>query len=216
MIQEIRSGTVFSTKDELSALILIMKSRIKQWLLRGTLVFLSIGFAGVCCELTLRIYQYVRYRVPMWGEGLSQASVDSTLPGARLPNMLDPRLGWRSTPNFRYQGTGLESDGSTYFLTVTKNSLGFRAFGDLSSSKPKILVIGDSYTEALEVSDDQTYYTLIGRILGCEVFAIGSGGYGSLQEYMLLDQFKDLTIPNLILWQFCFNDFMNNCYRLDR
>lgn len=31
---------------------------------------------------------------------------------------------------------------------------------------------------------------------------------------MLLDEFKDRIQPDLILWQFCYNDFMDNSYEL--
>ena len=49
-----------------------------------------------------------------------------------------------------------------------------------------------------------------------EVFAYGAGGYGTLQEYMILDRYIDEIRPDLILWQFCINDFINNDNALER
>jgi hypothetical protein len=177
--------------------------------LASTLAALALG------EVGLRIYQRIKYGLPLSASGLSQASLRGRMAGIQLPNLLDAKLGWASTPNYRFQGLATNRDGSTYPLTVTKNSEGFRKFGTVNTDKPKLLVIGDSFTEALDVSDDKTYYFLIGKALGIEVFAIGSGGYSTLQEYMVLDQFLDQIQPDLILWQFCYNDFMDNCYALD-
>ena len=75
-------------------------------------------------------------------------------------------------------------------------------FGDLRSTRPKVFVIGDSFTQAVQVSDDDTYYASLKDTVGVEVFAYGAGGYGTLQEYMIK--------PTLILWQFFDNDFINN------
>ena len=90
-------------------------------------------------------------------------------------------------------------------------------FGDPNSDpeRPKVLFIGDSFTHALEVSNDKTYYAVVGRSLPIEVFAIGCCGYGSLQEYLLLDRFIDDIEPQIIVIQFCHNDFINNAYELE-
>ena len=48
-----------------------------------------------------------------------------------------------------------------------------------------------------------------------EIFAYGAGGYGSLQEYMILDKYIDEIDPDIILWQFCDNDFINNDHELE-
>jgi lysophospholipase L1-like esterase len=188
--------------------------RRRPWLIRAGLLILSLLLVLLSCELAIRIYQYARYQIPIIGNTLNQSAAEKLHPIARLPNILDQRLGWRGTPNYRYQGQELNPDGSTYALVVSKNSMGFRAFGAVSTSKPKIFVLGDSFTEALQVSDNEPYYAIVGKVLNCEIFAAGSNGYGSLQEYMLLDQFIDQIHPDLILWQFCYNDFMDNSYNL--
>jgi hypothetical protein len=43
-----------------------------------------------------------------------------------------------------------------------------------------------------------------------EIFVCGVGGYGSLQEYLLLDKYFSMIKPDIILWQFCSNDLVNN------
>jgi hypothetical protein len=48
------------------------------------------------------------------------------------------------------------------------------------------------------------------------VFAYGGDGYGTLQEYLILDRYFDLIKPDLILWQYCENDFINNTAELEK
>ena len=40
--------------------------------------------------------------------------------------------------------------------------------------------------------------------------AIGAGGYGNLQQYLLAKNLKHKIDPDFILFQFCNNDFMDN------
>lgn len=42
------------------------------------------------------------------------------------------------------------------------------------------------------------------------------GGYGTLQEYMIMDDLIDDIKPDAIILQFCNNDYTNNSYELDR
>lgn len=93
---------------------------------------------------------------------------------------------------------------------------GFRLFGDPQTSKPKVLVLGDSFTEAVMVSDGETYYhRLAAARPDIEVFAIGGAGYGELQEYMLLDEWVDTIRPDLVLLQIHPNDLINNSHALE-
>jgi hypothetical protein len=88
-------------------------------------------------------------------------------------------------------------------------------FGNTASSKIKIFFIGDSFTQALHVSDDKTYYAILSQHLPIEVFAYGGGGYGTLQECMILEEFAHLIDPAIIVLQYTSNDFVNNDYDLE-
>lgn len=101
-------------------------------------------------------------------------------------------------------------------ITYTTVKYGFRVFGDVNTDKIKIFVIGDSYTQGTTVSDGNLYYDYLKKKLdNIEVFAYGAGGYGSLQEYMILDKYYDLIRPDIVIWQFCSNDLINNSYNLE-
>ena len=77
-------------------------------------------------------------------------------------------------------------------------------------------MIGDSFTHATSVSDDRTHHALLAKLLDVEVFAYGVGGYGTLQEFLVLDRFVDVIHPDIFLWQYCANDFINNDNELER
>jgi hypothetical protein len=129
--------------------------------------------------------------------------------------ILDNELGWKATPNYIYSGFQESIDGFRYYTQVSQNDQGFRIFGDLASNRPKLFVIGDSVTQAIHASDDKTYYAIIGKRLEVEIFAYGISGAGTLQEYMIFDKYFDEISPDIVLWQYCPNDFINNSYNLE-
>jgi hypothetical protein len=100
-------------------------------------------------------------------------------------------------------------------VVYTTTKFGFRRFGDVNTRKTKIFVIGDSFTQCARVSDGGTYYDYLhDQDRNIDIFAYGCGGYGSLQEYMVLNTFLDMIKPDIILWQFCDNDLFDNSYDL--
>ncbi|MEO6222699.1 MAG: SGNH/GDSL hydrolase family protein [Vicinamibacterales bacterium] len=121
-------------------------------------------------------------------------------------------IGWRPVENVSMDRE-VPGFGRVRYHTVHG---GFRLFGDPHTSKLKVLAIGDSFTEAVMVSDGEAYYhRLAAARPDLEVFAIGAGGFGTLQEYMLLDQVVDTVRPDLILLQMHPNDLINNSHALE-
>ncbi len=121
-------------------------------------------------------------------------------------------LGWETAADIHWKGMH-EGYGEIRYSTTR---YGFRLFGDINTNKRKVFVIGDSYTEASTVSDGETYYDYLKKHANnVEVFAYGCDGYGSLQEYMILDKYFDMIKPDIILWQFCSNDIINNDHKLE-
>jgi len=47
------------------------------------------------------------------------------------------------------------------------------------------------------------------------VYAAGIGGFGNLQEYLVLVSVFDKIKPDIVMWQLCSNDVDNNVYELD-
>ena len=125
---------------------------------------------------------------------------------------LDDRLGWRPVANVSIDRE-LPGFGRVHHTTTRG---GFRVFGDPASTRLKLFVLGDSYTEAATVSDGDTYYERLRRMRSdVEVFAIGGGGFGTLQQYLLLDEWVDQIRPGLVLLQMHPNDLINNSHALE-
>lgn len=172
------------------------------------LPFVSVVLLLPLAETTIRLYHFLRWDISMINGEPRQI-------GGPPPMSVDPDLGWRPTENYRFDGKRRSSDGTNYDVTITQDARGFRMFGDLNSVKPRVLVIGDSDTHAIEASDDKTYYAILKQLLDVEVFAYGARGYGSLQELMILDKYYDLIKPDLVVWQYSIDDFSDNTPELD-
>lgn len=122
----------------------------------------------------------------------------------------DDYLGWNMTPGYSYHGEMLDMNRQPYQISLRYDENGFKAFGDTASTRPKVLFLGDSYTASIEASNEHTFYNILADSLGFEVFAYGHAGFGTLQEYMVLDKWVDRIKPNLVVWETCSNDFIDN------
>lgn len=130
--------------------------------------------------------------------------------------VFDEKYGWKAAGNFLFDGKKVDAAGKSYTAHISTATNGFRQFGDPGSNRLKLFFIGDSFTHALEVSDGKTYYSLLGHSLPkTEIFAYGCGGWGTLQELMLIEETIDIIKPDLIILQFCANDFIGNDFGLE-
>jgi len=188
----------------------------------GLAARLGLSLLAVCAtlavlELSFRLYHRWAYDVPLAPGPAGLAAHAERGRVSRLSSIvLDDALGWRSTPSYTFRGARRNGDGTAYEVSVTFDGRGFRSSGRLDTGRPRILAIGDSFTQAVEVSDGEAYHAIVGAALGAEVFAYGAGGYGTLQQAMILDAYVDEVRPDLLLWQFCSNDFYNNTPRMER
>lgn len=128
-------------------------------------------------------------------------------------------LGWVYTPYIKENGVSVtDFSGNVYSKSHESFKYGFRAWGDVKSTdKRKFFIIGDSFTEAHDVSNEHTYYSVFKKELEgeVEIFAYGGAGYGSLQEFMIIDRHIDEIAPQVVILQFCSNDFTNNSFEAE-
>lgn len=101
------------------------------------------------------------------------------------------------------------------------NSHGFRDY-ERTHEKPsgvfRILVLGDSYIEALQVQLDDSFPALLEKTLNAhassarfEVLALGQSGFGTAEEYVRYLNFGVAFNPDLVVLAFLTgNDFRNN------
>ena len=135
----------------------------------------------------------------------------------------DPYCGARLVPGFR----GWHTKEGRVWIEI--NSHGFRD-RQRSYEKPpdtfRIAVIGDSYAEALQVTLDETFWSVMERKLSespwfagqrVEVLNFGVSGYGTAQELEMLRHYVWDYEPDLILLEFfAANDVANNSRRLEK
>ena len=164
-------------------------------LLLGSAVFALAAF-----EIVLRA---IGYSAPIWFEP-------------------DPRLGWRMRPGLAARYT---QEGRGF---VRANAEGMRDRDHLPD-KPagvyRIAVLGDSYAEARQVEREQAFWALLpGELAACgfqsgseiEVLNFGVSGYGTAQEYLMLESTAIRYQPDLVLLQFTNgNDVRNNSFALE-
>lgn len=134
----------------------------------------------------------------------------------------DPELGFRLRAN---EEGWFRSEGRTY---IRINRHGWRD-REHSERKPestmRIAVVGDSFAEALQVAQEDTFWAIMEQQLqqrGCwnkkrvEVLNFGVSGYGTAQEKLVLQQHVWQYEPDIIvLAMFPGNDIRNNSPSLE-
>ncbi len=130
---------------------------------------------------------------------------------------LDDKLGWKQKENYQFEGLQQSLDQVEYPVKLSFSENGFRKFSTKEKdSIPRLFIIGDSFIQAIEVSDDKTFYHYLEKDNHFEVFAYGMAGYGTLQEAMIIENYISEINPDIVLLQFCSNDFIDNNYVLEK
>lgn len=139
-----------------------------------------------------------------------------------LPYAPDEFCGTRLRPGFE---GWWRKEGSAF---VKINRHGFR-HGDREPAKPphtlRIAVLGDSYIEAFQVPDEQTFCAVLERELNdrrsfdgrtVEVLNFGVSGYGTAQELLMLRHYVWAYDPDIVMLVFfAGNDVRNNSHALE-
>ena len=179
----------------------------RRRILISILVSVVMMFILVALEFGLRAYKSLSY------DGRVHLSSSS------LNNVPHPTLGWISPSSLTYEkadpcyGTG----------RVSYNEAGFRAppLEQAPDSHPVICVLGDSTMQGYQLPDG-TYFphqltkALLQRGETPYVLPLAVGGYGSVQQWMLYEQYCRPLGPDVIIVNWADNDRINNSYTLER
>jgi len=120
--------------------------------------------------------------------------VDPVRPPDRVEFQVDTEAYWRVVPN--------QHDPRPPAVTV--NTQGFRDTEDVGAkdpSKTRIFVLGDSYTWASGVADEDTYAAQLEAIGGGRLDVINGGtpGWGAFQFQVRLERWIDRLEPDIVL-----------------
>jgi lysophospholipase L1-like esterase len=146
------------------------------------------------------------------------------------PYLYDSELGWTLKRNFKHIYKEKDLYNNQYSSFYSTDSFGARTFIQKGSSNKinpsvRILVVGDSFTMDPYVGNNEMWYSILANKISknteqdVQVLAFGGGGYGSLQQLLLLQRYKeymDSFSPNIFILQFCSNDFANNSFDIEK
>ena len=185
------------------------------------LVVSSILFAGVVCELGMRLYmdtekvlsldndeEVFKYR---WLSRRRDVRVGEEFSQVNPRIMYSPELGWRPRPNYQSEN-------------FTLNSRGVRSTKEYPYEKPmeeqRIVAIGDSFTFGTgvftkigeePVPDESLYTARLEDILpAVSVINLGVDGYGTDQQFLYLQEEGFKYDPDLIIMSIFVDDLFRS------
>ena len=158
-------------------------------------------------ELGLRAYRSLAYDGGLFLLGSS-------------PNYeLHDKYGWISRSNFSHKkNNDFYGKGLAHY-----NAEGFRSrpLSEAAQADFKVCILGDSYMQGHQMPDGEHLPHLLEEALKKRfknpyVLPLAVGGYGSLQQLMLFEDFGVPFQPDLIIHQWCSNDVINNSYLAEK
>ena len=167
---------------------------LRLFLFAASLLFALVVFEAVCRMLSVDFNPYPQWR-------------------------FHPTLGWTQERAKEYE---VSYEGEV--VHVEFNSRGFRDV-EHGLEKPegvkRIVLIGDSFSEALQVNLEETFWRRLQRLLngnqqkGWEVINLGVGDFGNAQALLALTELGFAYSPDIVLLQiFPLNDICNNSMEL--
>jgi GDSL-like Lipase/Acylhydrolase family len=117
--------------------------------------------------------------------------------GYTVVHRYDPELGWLPIPNTVAAFTGSRT------ISLQHNSLGLRDVEHERTDRPTVLFVGDSFVWGFDVEAGERFTELLRADLpGMEIVNAGVNGYGTDQEYLLLNRIWSAFRPDVVVLNF--------------
>ncbi len=131
---------------------------------------------------------------------------DTAHPGHSFVFRYDPDLGWAPLPNAAANFAGLRT------ISVQNNSIGMRDIEPRRGAKPTILFLGDSFTWGFDVEAKDRFTDIRrSRMPRANIVNASVPGYGTDQEYLLLERLWNVVRPDVVVLIVCVdNDRLDN------
>jgi hypothetical protein len=119
-------------------------------------------------------------------------------------NSLDPDLGYRRKPHLNFTGMRNMANGQaapwfTRRFQYRSDEHGFRNPPGIRQAD--VVFIGDSFTEACQVAEEETFTRQVETRSGLRVVNLGLSGYGPQQELLVLRRYGLAYRPGFVVWQ---------------
>jgi hypothetical protein len=159
------------------------RDRRQQRVLRLLLVFGSFGLTWCLADTTY-----------IW---VTHDDLPHPARGVVHWNLPDPELGYVRRPHIRWKGRALLNPFSPR-MEYRTDGHGFR--NPEGVRKADIVIVGDSFVEAGDVAEEETFARLVSKRLGVTGVNLGRGGYGPQQELLVIERYALSYSPRLIVW----------------
>lgn len=161
------------------------------------------GFAGKARAVGMQLLILLATLLAL--EGLLRVVNPRTLRDSSTERSLtyqyDPELGWAPVPNSSAVITNVRT------IHAQHNSLGLRDIEFVRDGRPAMLFIGDSFVWGLDSEADERFTDLLRkRIPATNIVNAGVSGYGTDQEYLLLQRLWPAIEPEVVVLVFCANN----------
>ncbi len=168
-----------------------------RWLKRLLLLGSGLVLGVVLAEAAAR-FRTLEPGVELYYNTIERREVPLFTPHPQLRNV--PRA-----------GVDTELVSLDYRVRVRFSSLSLRG-GELGpAEKPRWLVVGDSFTMALQVTEEESFPVRLGELAGVEALNAGVDGYGTWQETARYEQLDDAVGAEAVLLAFFLgNDLADN------
>lgn len=169
-------------------LILAVPIRYRRWLsLRLATVVISLLVVLAVCDAGYAFGVMGALHSDYW---LDQAHI------SRRYSAADPELGFVRKPFVSWKGYVPDVNRIVEYRT---DENGFRNPPGLHQAD--IVFLGDSYTEAASVAEEDTFVKRVAHETGLRVVNLGRGAYGPQQELIVLKRFGLAYKPRIVVWQ---------------
>ena len=169
-------------------LILAVPSRYRRSLaLRLVTVVISLLFVLAICDAGYAFGVMGVLHANYW---LDQGHI------ARRYSAADPELGFVRKPFVSWKGYVPDVDRIVEYRT---DENGFR--NAPGQRQADIVFIGDSFTEAATVAEQETFVQRVKQATGLSVVNLGRGAYGPQQELIVLKRYGLAYKPRVVVWQ---------------
>jgi hypothetical protein len=151
----------------------------------------QLGAAAIMTIVTLAALEVVLRVVDLreLREGVSERS---------LSYQYDAELGWIPVPGSSSTVTNARS------IHARHNSLGLRDEEFTPDAKPTIMLLGDSFVWGLDAEAGERFSELLKpRLPNYRILAAGVSGFGTDQEYLLLQKLWPTVKPAVVVLIFC-------------
>ena len=189
-LKDIYVGIPIAVAALCAILVLVVPARYRRWLsVRLVTVATSLLLALAVCDVAYAFAVMGIGRPDFW---LDQAHV------SRRYSTADAELGFVRKPGVSWRGYVPDLNRIVEYRT---DENGFRNSIEPKPQQADIVFIGDSYTEAAQVEDSDTFVRRIAQSTGLSVVNLGRGGYGPQQELIVLQRYGLAYKPRFVVWQ---------------